>query len=116
MLQNRPPLPPFALETAVQKVRLAEDAWNSHDPERVALAYSTNSSWRNRAEFLEGRDAIVSFLTRKWQRELDYRLIRSSGPFATTASLYVLRMSGTTTAATGSEATVMRTGNSMSTA
>ena len=81
MLQNRPPLPPFALETATQKVRLAEDAWNSHDPERVALAYSTNSRWRNRAEFLEGRDAIVSFLTRKWQRELDYRLIKEVWAF-----------------------------------
>jgi hypothetical protein len=81
MLQNRPPLPPFALETAVQKVRLAEDAWNSRDPERVALAYSINNSWRNRAEFLEGRDAIVSFLTRKWQRELDYRLIKELWAF-----------------------------------
>ena len=81
MLQNRPPLPPFTLETAIQKVRFAEDAWNSHDPERVALAYSTNSRWRNRAEFLEGRDAIVRFLTRKWQRELDYRLIKELWAF-----------------------------------
>ena len=81
MTETRPPLPPFALETAIQKVRLAEDAWNSHDPERVALAYSTNSRWRNRAEFLEGRDAIVSFRTRKWQRELDYRLIKELWAF-----------------------------------
>ena len=81
MLQNRPPLPPFTLETAIQKVRFAEDTWNSHDPEQVVLAYSTNSRWRNRAEFLEGRDAIVRFLTRKWQRELDYRLIKELWAF-----------------------------------
>ena len=73
---NRPPLPPFDAETAVQKVRLAEDAWNTRDPARVALAYTTDSRWRNRAKFLEGREAIEAFLTRKWQRELDYRLIK----------------------------------------
>ncbi|MCW7538773.1 nuclear transport factor 2 family protein [Aquabacterium sp. A7-Y] len=72
----RPPLPPFTLETAVQKVRLAEDAWNTRDPQRVALAYTPDSRWRNRAEFLEGRDAIEQFLARKWARELDYRLIK----------------------------------------
>ena len=66
--------PPFTLETALQKVQLAEDAWNSRDPERVALAYSEDSEWRNRAEFLRGRDAIRAFLRRKWARELDYRL------------------------------------------
>jgi len=77
MEPERPPLPPFVtVESAVQKVRLAEDAWNSSDPERVALAYTTDSHWRNRAEFLDGRDAIVAFLTRKWNRELDYRLIK----------------------------------------
>ena len=81
MLQNRPPLPPFTLETAMQKVRFAEDAWNSRDPERVSLAYSTNSRWRNRAEFLVGRDAVVRFLTLKWQRELDYRLIKELWAF-----------------------------------
>ncbi len=81
MLQNRPPLPPFTHETAIQKVRFAEDAWNSHEPERVALAYSTDSRWRNRAEFLEGRDAIARFLTRKWARELDYRLIKELWTF-----------------------------------
>src|SRR3954453_16647949 len=81
MLQTRPPLPSFTLETAIQKVRFAEDAWNSRDPERAALAYSTNSRWRNRAEFLEGRDAIVRFLTRKWRRELDYRLIKELWAF-----------------------------------
>jgi uncharacterized protein len=73
---SRPPLPPFTAETAAEKVRLAEDAWNSRDPARVALAYSVDSRWRNRAEFVEGREAIVAFLTRKWQRELDYRLIK----------------------------------------
>lgn len=73
---SRPPLPPFTLETAAQKARMAEDAWNSRDPARVALAYTEDSRWRNRAEFLTGRAEIVVFLTRKWQRELDYRLIK----------------------------------------
>lgn len=73
---NRPPLPPFTLESATQKVRLAEDAWNSRDPARVALAYTQDSRWRNRTEFLQGREAIEAFLVRKWQRELDYRLIK----------------------------------------
>ena len=73
---DRPPLPPFAPDTAIQKVRLAEDAWNSRDPARVSLAYTLNSDWRNRAEFVRGRAAIVDLLTRKWSRELDYRLIK----------------------------------------
>jgi uncharacterized protein len=73
---TRPPLPPFNIETATRKVRMAEDAWNSRDPARVALAYTENSQWRNRAEFLQGRPAIQAFLERKWQRELDYRLIK----------------------------------------
>ena len=72
----RPPLPPFDDATAAQKARLAEDAWNSRDPARVALAYTTDSRWRNRAEFVEGRDAIEAFLVRKWSQELDYRLIK----------------------------------------
>jgi uncharacterized protein len=72
----RPPLPPFTFETAVQKVRMAEDAWNSRDPERVSLAYTVDSTWRNRSEFLQGREAIVAFLTRKWAKEQDYRLIK----------------------------------------
>ncbi|WP_126146605.1 DUF1348 family protein [Synechococcus elongatus] len=72
----RPPLPPFTAETAAQKVRMAEDAWNHRDPERVSLAYSPNSVWRNRAEFLQGREDIKAFLIRKWKRELDYRLIK----------------------------------------
>jgi uncharacterized protein len=73
---SRPPLPPFTMETAIQKVRMAEDAWNSRDPAKVALAYSPDSRWRNRTEFLKGREAIQEFLTRKWARELDYRLIK----------------------------------------
>jgi len=72
----RPPLPPFTAETAAQKARLAEDAWNSRDAQTVALAYTPDSLWRNRSEWIAGREAIVSFLTRKWQRELDYRLIK----------------------------------------
>jgi len=72
----RPPLPPFTADSAAAKARMAEDAWNSRDPERVSLAYTPDSSWRNRAEFLQGRAAIVEFLTRKWARELDYRLIK----------------------------------------
>ncbi|SME93468.1 hypothetical protein SAMN06265365_101585 [Tistlia consotensis] len=75
-MSSRPPLPPYSPETAAQKTRLAEDAWNSRDPERVSLAYSEDSRWRNRAEFFSGRPAIVAFLTRKWARELDYRLIK----------------------------------------
>ena len=74
---ERPLLPPFiTVESAMQKVRLAEDAWNTRDPERVALAYTIDSHWRNRAEFVDGRAAIVAFLSRKWRRELDYRLIK----------------------------------------
>lgn len=76
MTTTRPPVPPFTRETAAEKVRLAEDGWNSRDPEKVALAYSEGSRWRNRAEFVTGRDAIVAFLSRKWDRELDYRLIK----------------------------------------
>jgi uncharacterized protein len=77
----RPPLPPFTLETAIQKVRAAEDAWNSRDPQRVSLAYSPDSRWRNRSEFLAGREQIVAFLRRKWARELDYRLIKELWAF-----------------------------------
>jgi uncharacterized protein len=77
----RPPLPPFDAVSAAQKARLAEDAWNSRDPQRVALAYTPDSTWRNRAEFITGRPAIVEFLTRKWARELDYRLIKEVWTF-----------------------------------
>ncbi|HKR92813.1 nuclear transport factor 2 family protein [Novosphingobium sp.] len=76
MSEKRHPLPPFSEETARQKVQAAEDAWNGRDPGRVSLAYSLDSQWRNRAEFVTGRDEIVAFLTRKWERELDYRLIK----------------------------------------
>lgn len=72
----RPPLPPFTPATAAQKIRLAEDAWNSRDPARVALAYTTDSRWRNRSEFPRGRAEIVDFLERKWARERDYRLVK----------------------------------------
>ena len=75
-MSSRPPLPPFTAETAARKVRAAEDAWNSRDPARVALAYSEDSRWRNRSEFLRGRAEIIAFLTRKWTRELDYRLVK----------------------------------------
>ncbi|MBW4022358.1 MAG: nuclear transport factor 2 family protein [Proteobacteria bacterium] len=82
MEAERPPLPPFeTAEAAGRKVRLAEDAWNSRDPERVSLAYTPDSVWRNRAEFLHGREDIVAFLTRKWNRELDYRLIKELWAF-----------------------------------
>jgi nuclear transport factor 2 (NTF2) superfamily protein len=79
---SRPPFPPFSEATAIEKVRLAEDGWNSRDPARVALAYTPDSQWRNRAEFFSGRTAIEAFLTRKWMRELDYRLIKELWTFA----------------------------------
>lgn len=78
---DRPPLPPFTRETAAQKARLAEDAWNTRDPEKVSLAYTPDSVWRNRAEFLNGRPQIVAFLQRKWAKELDYRLIKEVWTF-----------------------------------
>ncbi|ANP84786.1 DUF1348 family protein [Rhizobium leguminosarum] len=74
-------VPPFTLETATQKVRLAEDGWNSRDPERVSLVYTPDSRWRNRAEFITGRAEIVAFLTRKWAKELDYRLVKEIWAF-----------------------------------
>jgi nuclear transport factor 2 (NTF2) superfamily protein len=79
--ESRPPFPPFTAETAAQKVRMAEDAWNGRDPERVALAYTVDSQWRNRVEFPMGRAEIVAFLQRKWARELDYRLIKDLWAF-----------------------------------
>src|SRR6202008_2340008 len=81
MTAQRPPLPPFTYETAVEKVRMAENAWNTRDPERVALAYTEDSVWRNRSEFLAGRDQIRAFLARKWARELDYRLVKALWAF-----------------------------------
>jgi nuclear transport factor 2 (NTF2) superfamily protein len=81
MSESRPPFPPFTRETAIQKIRAAEDAWNTCDPHRVALGYTIDSKWRNRAEIFEGRESIVAFLTRKWARELDYRLIKELWAF-----------------------------------
>ena len=81
-MSPRPPFPPFTRETAIQKVRAAEDAWNTRDPERVALAYTLDTQWRNRAEFPTGREEVVQFLRRKWARELDYRLIKELWAFA----------------------------------
>src|SRR6478735_11144079 len=78
----RPPIPPFTRETAIEKVRLAEDGWNTRDPVKVALAYSVDSHWRNRAEFVVGRPAIEAFLARKWAKELDYRLIKELWTFS----------------------------------
>lgn len=115
MSESRPPLPPFTAETAAQKARMAEDAWNSRDPARVALAYTMDSRWRNRAEFLQGRDAIQAFLTRKWSRELDYRLIKEVWAFHGNRIACASLMNGTTTAVHGSAATATRTGNSTNT-
>lgn len=80
--ENRPPFPPFNEETARMKVRAAEDGWNSRNPEKVSLAYTVDSTWRNRSEFVSGRDEIVRFLERKWSRELDYRLIKELWAYA----------------------------------
>ena len=79
---SRPPLPPFNEQTAIEKVRLAEDGWNSRDPAKVTLAYTVDTRWRNRAEFANGRDEVQAFLTRKWNKELDYRLIKELWAFA----------------------------------
>jgi hypothetical protein len=80
-MTTRPPLPPFTLESATQKVRMAEDGWNSRDPEKVSLSYSIDSRWRNRSEFVNGRQEIIAFLTRKWTKELEYRLIKELWAF-----------------------------------
>ncbi|MBC7839620.1 MAG: nuclear transport factor 2 family protein [Nitrospiraceae bacterium] len=80
-VSQRPPLPPFTRETAIEKVRLAENGWNTRDPEKVALAYSEDSWWRNRSEFVQGRPAIIGLLSRKWKKELDYRLIKELWAF-----------------------------------
>jgi len=80
-LEIRPPVPPFTRETAMKKVRIAEDGWNSRDPQRISLVYTVDSQWRNRSEFPQGRAEIVEFLTRKWAKELDYRLIKELWAF-----------------------------------
>lgn len=107
----RPPLPPFTLETAIQKVRLAEDGWNSRDPEKVSLAYTVDSRWRNRAEFANGRQEIVALLKRKWTRELDYRLSKKSGRSWTAELPCGLLTSITMIRAIGSGRTATRTGS-----
>lgn len=82
MEQSRPPLPPFTFETATQKVQMAEDAWNSKDPQRVSLAYTVDTEWRNRSQFLNGREEVVQFLTEKWQKEKGYKLKKELWAFA----------------------------------
>ena len=108
---SRPPLPPFTAASATQKVRLAEDGWNSRDPVRVALAYTPDCSWRNRAEFVTGRIGIEALLTRKWARELDYRLIKSIWRTTPTVSRCASPMNIMTTAASGSAPMATRIGN-----
>jgi uncharacterized protein (TIGR02246 family) len=113
MSKSRPPLPPFSFESAVQKVRQAEDAWNTRDPERVALAYTEDSRWRNRAEFLQGRMAIVEFLKRVWAKELDYRLIKELWAFHENRISVRFQYECTTIRATGSAHTATSNGNSI---
>ncbi len=79
---SRPPFPPFTQATATEKVRIAEDGWNNRDPKRVSLAYTPDTAWRNRSEFVNGRGEVVAFLTRKWSKELDYRLIKELWAFS----------------------------------
>jgi len=105
--------PPFTLDSALAKVQAAEDAWNSRDPERVSLAYTEDSEWRNRSEFLRGREAIRVFLTRKWERERECRL-KKEGPSGKTGSLSDSSMNGTTRLASGIAPTAMRCGSSTS--
>lgn len=105
--------PPFTVESATQKVRLAEDGWNSRDPKKVSLAYTPDSRWRNRSEFINGRAEIVAFLTRKWAKELDYRLIKELWIFSENRIAVRYAYEGMMTAATGSAHTAMRTGNLM---
>ena len=106
--QTRPPLPPFTRETAIEKVRLAEDGWNSRDAEKVSLAYTLDTKWRNRVEFVANREEAKGFLTRKWKKELDYRLIKELWAF--TDNRIAVRYA--TTPAAGSAPTVTRTGSS----
>jgi len=109
-MATRPPVPPFVRATAIQKVRLAEDAWNSRDPEKVSLAYTLDSRWRNRSEFTNGRAEIVAFLTRKWSKELDYRLIKELWALTKTALPCVLHTSGMMTQGIGIARTETRIG------
>ena len=111
-METRPPLPPFTQHTAVQKVRLAEDGWNSRDPARVALAYTEDTRWCNRAEFPVGRDAARQLLERKWARELDYRLIKELWAFRGQRIAVRFAYEGMTMQASGTAATATRTGSS----
>ena len=95
-MEQKLPLPPFTMETALQKVQLAEDAWNSKDPEKVCMAYTPDSEWRNRTDFINGREAIKAFLKKKWEKELDYRLKKNSGDLEKTVWQCGLNMNGTT--------------------
>ena len=108
----RPPVPPFTEETARQKVQAAEDAWNTRDPEKVAGAYTEDSEWRNRDEFLSGRPEIVEFLTRKWERELDYALRKDLWAFTGTGSPCASSTSAATPPAGGGAATATSSGSS----
>ncbi len=110
-MDPRPPFPPFTEETAKQKVRLAEDGWNSRDPARVSLAYSADSRWRNRAEFAVGTEQIVALLSRKWKREMDYRLIKELWAFRGNRIAVRLPTSTATIPATGFAPMAMRTGS-----
>jgi nuclear transport factor 2 (NTF2) superfamily protein len=114
-MNTRPPLPPFTRESAIEKVRLAEDGWNSRDAAKVALAYSLDTQWRNRAEFANNREEAQAFLERKWKKELDYRLIKSFGHSQKTGSRFATPMNGMMIQATGSVRTAMKTGSSIRT-
>ncbi len=114
-MSPRPPLPPFNAETAAQKIRMAEDAWNSRDPVRVSLAYTEDSVWRNRDEFFTGRAAIVEFLARKWAKEQEYRLIKELWRSTGTILPCGFSMSSTTQPGSGGGLMAMKTGNSTKT-
>ncbi len=115
MREDRPPLPPFTRETALQKVQSAEDAWNTRDPERVALAYTEDSVWRNRDTFLRGRQEIVEFLRQKWERELDYALRKDCGPSKATGSPSGSNTRAGIATANGGAATATSSGSSTNT-
>ena len=109
----RPPFPPFTRESASQKVRLAEDAWNTRDPAKVALAYAIDSRWRNRSEFINGRNEVIAFLSRKWAKELDYRLMKELWAFAENRIAVRFAYEWPTTRITGIAPMAMKTGNSV---
>lgn len=115
-MTTKPPAPPFTYQSAVQKIRGAEDAWNGQDPEKVALAYTLNSWWRNRNTFLQGRDEIIEFLKAKWARELNYRLIKELWAFRTTELPCGIAMNPNPQRAGGIALMAMRIGNLKATA